>query len=93
MSTPELEELIENETKQFMKLQVKGRNVRYKLDGTKTYDRYLGLCFFGGEDIGIFIIVSGLALNYLCYPNGHYDKYATEAKKKSIKQHKYCKAK
>ena len=59
VSAPELKEPLGNQSKQFMKRLVEGRSVRCELDGTKTYDRYVGVCFLNGKDIGIFIITSG----------------------------------
>ena len=76
-----------------MKLQVEGRNIRCELDGTKTYDRYVGVCFLDRRDIGISIIASGLAIDCTRYSKGRYAKYETEGAKRSIKLPKYCKSK
>ena len=93
VSAPELKEPLGHQSKRFMKRLVEGRSVRCELDGTKTYDRYVGVCFLNGKDIGISIIVSGLAIDCPRYSKGHYTKYETKAAKKSIKLPKYCRAK
>ena len=93
VSAPELKEPLGNQSKKFMKQQVEGKNIRCELDGTKTYDRYVGVCSLDGKDIGISIIASGLAIDCPRYSKGHYAKYETEAAKKSIKLPKYCRLK
>ena len=93
VSAPELKEPLGNQSKQFMKRQVQGRNVRCELDGTKTYDRYVGVCSLDGKDIGISIIASGLAIDCPRYSKSRYAKYETEAAKRSIKLPKYCRVK
>ena len=93
VSAPELKEPLGHQSKRFMKRLVEGRSVRCELDGTKTYDRFVGVCFLNGKDIGISIIVSGLAIDCPRYSKGHYTKYETKAAKKSIKLPKYCRAK
>ena len=93
VSAPELKEPLGHQSKRFMKRLVEGRSVRCELDGTKTYDRYVGVCFLNGKDIGISIIVSGLAIDCPRYSKGHYTKYETKAAKKSIKLPMYCRVK
>ena len=90
VSSPELKEPLGHQSKQFMKRLVKGKNIRCELDGTKTYDRYVGACFLNGKDIGVSIILSGLALDCPRYSKGRYAKYETEAAKRFIKLPKYC---
>jgi micrococcal nuclease len=93
VSAPELKEPLGHQSKRFMKRLVEGRNVSCELDGTKTYDRYVGVCSLDGKDIGISIIASGLAIDCPRYSKGRYAKYETEAAKRSIKLPKYCRVK
>jgi endonuclease YncB( thermonuclease family) len=93
VSAPELKEPQGDQSKQFMKRLVEGKKVRCELDGANTYDRYVGTCFLNDKNIGISIIVSGLAIDCPRYSKGRYAKYETEAAKRSIKPPKYCRVK
>lgn len=42
---------------------VMGKQVRCELNGEKTYDRWGGVCYLNGTDIGASVIGAGLALD------------------------------
>ncbi|MDP1963427.1 MAG: thermonuclease family protein [Reyranella sp.] len=56
----------------FMKRLVNGKEVRCELDGTRTYDRQVGICFVDGRDIGEAVIAAGLARDCPRYSGGRY---------------------
>ena len=56
----------------FVKRLVNGKDVRCELDGTRTYDRHVGVCFVGGRDIGEAVIAAGLARDCPRYSGGRY---------------------
>ncbi len=93
VSAPELKEPLGQRSKKFMRQLVEGERVRCELDGTKTYDRYVGVCFRDGKDIGIAVIAAGLALDCPRYSKGHYAVYETKDGLRTIKLPKYCRAK
>ena len=63
ISAPELDEPLGPESKAFMHELVMGKSVLCKLNGEKTYDRFVGVCFLDNKDIGISIIEAGLAID------------------------------
>ena len=42
-----------------------GKRVSCELTGAKTYDRLVGTCYLGDQDIGVAVIAAGLALDSL----------------------------
>jgi len=56
----------------FMADVINGKTVRCELDGTRTYDRVVGICFLGGRDIGETVITAGLARDCPRYSGGRY---------------------
>ncbi len=53
VSAPELDERLGPESKAFMHELVMGKSVLCELNGEKTYDRFVGVCFLDNKDIGI----------------------------------------
>lgn len=43
---------------------VMGKQLRCELSGEKVYDRLVGICYLGEQDIGATVIIKGLALDY-----------------------------
>lgn len=90
VSAPELDEPFGQQSKQFMHSLVMGKTVRCELNGEKTYDRFVGICYLDGEDIGITIIEAGLALDCPRYSGGRYAEHETEVAQSEIALPGYC---
>ncbi len=67
-----------------------GKSIVCELNGDKTYDRFVGICYLDNKDIGISIIEAGLALDCQRYSNGGYTEYETMEAKRVIKLPNYC---
>jgi len=72
VAAPEKNERGGYEATDFMKRLINGKSVRCELDGTRTYDRAVGICFLGGRDIGEAVIAAGLARDCPRYSHGRY---------------------
>lgn len=68
---------------------VDGKMVRCELDGTKTYDRFVGICFLDGADIAIPLVEAGVARDCPRFSRGRYRQYETDASR-SLRLPKYC---
>jgi len=88
VSAPELKEPLGKASKKFMRDLVLGKPIRCELNGKKTYDRLVGTCYLDGEDIGIAIISTGLALDCPRYSGGLYA--GVEVEGVAIKLPGYC---
>ena len=49
---PETSTRIGREARTFMTALVRGRRVSCTLDGSRTHDRWVGVCYLNGQDIG-----------------------------------------
>ncbi|WP_158275534.1 thermonuclease family protein [Maritimibacter sp. 55A14] len=76
-------------TKELERL-VAGQIVLCKLNGEKSYDRYIGSCFVGDTDLAAAVIASGNALDCPRYSGGRYRKYETSDATRFIRQASYC---
>ena len=74
----------------FMTDLVLGKSVRCELDGNKTYDRFVGICFLGEKDVGASIILSGFAFDCLRFSKGRYKNLERRQAIQSIKLPTYC---
>lgn len=87
---PELDELGGNTAKRWMQKLVLRKPVRCELNGEKTYDRWVGVCYLAsGDDIGALAISNGHARDCPKYSGGRYAGLET-AKSKKLKPHGYC---
>ncbi|MBT5049413.1 MAG: hypothetical protein HOM58_13015 [Rhodospirillaceae bacterium] len=93
VSAPELREKLGQQSKIFMRNLVIGKIVLCRLNGSKTYDRFVGVCFLDNKDIGATIIAKGLARDCPRYSGGRYKKLQTASAKRMIKLPKYCRRK
>jgi len=66
VAAPELNEPVGQEAKQFMVELVAGKAVRCDLNGERTYDRVVGVCYLNEQDIGASIIAAGLVSAIQC---------------------------
>ncbi len=90
VSAPELDEPLGPESKAFMHELVIGQSVHCELNGEKTYDRFVGVCFLNNKDIGISIIEAGLAIDCPKFSSGGYAEYETVEARRVIGLPKYC---
>ena len=90
VSAPELDEPLGQASKTYMRELVLNKSVYCELNGEKTYDRFVGICYLNDKDIGISVIEAGLAIDCPRYSNGMYADYETLEAKQAIKLPKYC---
>lgn len=70
ISAPEIFEPLVNRSKSYMTELVMGKQVRCELNGKKTYDRWVGVCYLDGQDVGATDIGAGRALDCRRYSGG-----------------------
>ena len=87
---PEMDERGGKAAKVWMTKLVLRKPLRCWLNGDKTYDRWVGTCYFKDQDIGALAIGSGQARDCPRYSGGEYAKYETEASRR-LPSHGYCK--
>lgn len=90
ISAPELDEPLGNRSKAYMTELVMGKQVRCELNGQKTYDRFVGICYLDEKDIGATVIGVGLALDCPRYSDGRYAGYEVQGATAKIKLPGYC---
>ena len=90
VSAPELKELLGPKSKDFMTYLVMGKRVRCELDGSKTHDRFVGICYLDEQDIGATVIANGLALDCPRFSGGRYAEYEVEGAAAAMKLPGYC---
>ena len=78
------------QSKAFMADLVLGYRVRCELNGDRTYDRFVGICYLDGKDIGAMVIANGLARDCPRYSGGRYAEYEVEGAAARIKLPGYC---
>ncbi|GAA6199608.1 thermonuclease family protein [Aquicoccus sp. SU-CL01552] len=74
----------------FMGRLVSGKVITCELNGERTYDRWVGVCFLDGQDIAAVAVSQGYALDCPRYSGGRYRKYETAAARSKIQRSKYC---
>ncbi|MCZ6509328.1 MAG: thermonuclease family protein [Alphaproteobacteria bacterium] len=82
VSAPELNERHGQAAKEFMVRFVAGMTVRCELNGERSYDRVIGVCYLDGKDIGASIIAAGLARDCPRFSSGRYEQFNTAASKR-----------
>ena len=90
VSAPEMNEPLGPKSKAFMVDLVMGKRVHCELNGKKTHDRYVGICYLKGEDIGMVVIKGGLALDCPRYSGGQYQAAEKAEARRRIKLPGYC---
>ena len=93
VSAPELDEPLGQASKTYMQELVLGKSVYCELNGEKTYDRFVGICYLNDKDIGISVIQAGLAIDCPRFSNGVYAEYETIEATQAIMLPKYCRRK
>ncbi len=82
VAAPELNEPIGQDAKAFMVSLVAGKSVRCELNGERSHDRVIGICFLDGQDIGASIIAAGLARDCDRFSGGRYAVLDTASSKR-----------
>ncbi|MDB9703742.1 thermonuclease family protein [Rhodospirillales bacterium] len=91
VSAPEMREPLGPKSKSFMTNLVMGKRVRCELGGSKTHDRFVGVCYLDGQDIGATVIGAGLALDCKRFSGGRYAEYEIKGAAARMKLPGYCK--
>ncbi len=78
------------EARAFMTRLVQGETVICYLNGERTYDRWVGVCFLDGEDIGAIAIANGFALDCRRYSGGAYRDLETREARSRLDRASYC---
>ena len=78
------------EARTFMTALVRGRRVSCTLDGSQTHDRWVGVCYLNGQDIGAIAVANGHALDCRRYSGGRYRDLETPAARSRIQRARYC---
>ena len=87
---PETSTRIGREARTFMTRLVRGETVTCQLNGERTYDRWVGVCYLNGQDIGAIAVANGHALDCRCYSGGRYRDLETPAARSRIRRAGYC---
>jgi endonuclease YncB( thermonuclease family) len=87
---PEISSRVGRDAKLFMERLVGGKVVKCELNGERTYDRWVGVCFLKGNDIGKLAVQEGHALDCARYSGGRYRKFETRAARSKINRANYC---
>ena len=88
---PEFSTRAGREGKSFMTRLVRGEIIRCELHGERTHDRWVGVCYLAGQDIGALAIGNGHALDCQRYSGGRYSAFETPAARSRLPRSKYCK--
>jgi endonuclease YncB( thermonuclease family) len=74
----------------FMTRLVRGEIVTCDLNVERTYDRWVGVCYLGEQDIGAIAIANGHALDCPRYSGGRYRDLEAPAARSRIQRAGYC---
>lgn len=78
------------EARTFMTRLVRGETVTCQLNGERTHDRWVGVCFLDGQDLGAIAVANGHALDCRRYSGGRYRELETPAARSRITRAGYC---
>jgi micrococcal nuclease len=87
---PETSTRYGREARAFMTRLVQGETVICNLNGERTYDRWVGVCFLDGEDLGAIAIANGFALDCSRYSGGAYRDLETREGRSRLGRASYC---
>ncbi|MFY0595787.1 MAG: thermonuclease family protein [Cognatishimia sp.] len=90
VDAPELGTRAGQDAKRWMVNYLRGKEINCDLNGERTHDRWVGICYADGKDIGAAVIRAGHALDCRRYSGGRYRKFETAAAKSRIRRAKYC---
>jgi len=87
---PETSTRVGREARAFMTRLVRGETVTCRLNGERTHDRWVGVCYLDGQDIGAIAVANGHALDCRRYSGGRYRDLETPAARSRIGRAPYC---
>lgn len=90
VDAPELKTSAGKDARRWVVNYLRGKSITCELNGERTYDRWVGVCFADGEDIGAAVIAAGHALDCRRYSGGRYRNLETPAARSRIKRAGYC---
>jgi endonuclease YncB( thermonuclease family) len=94
IDAPEASNRYGRQAKTFMERLLKGRVVSCELNGERSYDRWIGVCYIdhdvGVLDIGMLLIANGHALDCARYSGGRYRVFEPAGTRSRLKQASYC---
>lgn len=90
VDAPELGTQAGRNARRWMVNHLSGRAVDCDLNGERTHDRWVGVCYADGEDIGAALIAAGHALDCRRYSGGRYAHLETAAARSRIRRANYC---
>lgn len=90
VDAPELKTRAGKAARRWMVNFLRGKAVECRLNGEVSYDRYIGVCYAEGVDIGGAVIAAGFALDCRRYSGGRYRRLETPAARSLIKRSRYC---
>lgn len=86
VSAPESRQPFGPDATAFMGWLVMQKNVTCELNGERNRDRFIGICYLNGVDIGETIIREGLARDCPRFSGGRYAQAEAEAKRTGIQE-------
>lgn len=90
VDAPELDTGAGKDARRWMVNYLANRTVECTLNGERSHDRYVGVCYADGLDIGAAVIAAGYALDCRRYSGGRYRHLETSAAKSRIRRARYC---
>lgn len=94
VDAPETSNRYGREAKAFMERMLRGQAVTCRLNGDRTYDRWVGTCFVNIDgqltDIGAIVIANGHALDCRRYSGGRYRSLEPAGARSRLRQANYC---
>lgn len=72
---PETSTRVGREARAFMIRLVQGETVTCQLNGERSYDRWVGICFLDGQDIAAIAVMNGHALDSRRLPRSRPGRY------------------
>tara|TARA_R110000868_G_scaffold313316_6_gene574314 strand:+ start:7019 stop:7510 length:492 start_codon:yes stop_codon:yes gene_type:complete len=79
VAAPERNEPGGPEATKFLAHMIDGNVLHCSLDGTKSYERFVGICFLDNRDVGSAVISAGLARDCPRFSGGRYAAVETAA--------------
>lgn len=79
LHAPEMREPGGHAARQWMVDATAGKIVTCHLDGSRTHDRAVGVCYVGGVDLAVGLVSAGLARDCARWSKGRYARYETPA--------------
>ena len=90
VDAPELGTRAGRDARRWMVNYLGGRSIECDLNGERTHDRWVSICYADGEDIGAALIAAGHALDCRRYSGGRYAHLETPAARSRIRRTSYC---